>query len=115
MYVPRIHLIETKYDISLSQDDSGIYESCCWKYLEEETQRLLMNGRIYFHPTKKDRAHTSGTIVGFRPAGRRRPDSVIILFKKDQNTDEVTVEDLNDWGPTGMEHKDIYPYRQIIL
>src|SRR5688500_14348409 len=76
MYVSRIHLIEKDYQISSSQENPSLHESCCWKYLDEETCQQLMNGKVYFHLTRTSPAYMSGTIVGFRPGGRRRDESV---------------------------------------
>jgi len=118
MLVPRIHLIETRFDINQSANDPNIYESCCWKYLDEEICKRLVNGKVYFHRTKAGKSYMSGTIIGFRPAGKRREDSVIILFRKDEDGNDangVLVDDTDGWQPTGKEHIGIYPYRQIIF
>jgi hypothetical protein len=117
MQVPRIHLIEKRFEIRPSDNNPGIHESCCWKYLDDETCRRLINGKVYFHLTQATKAYMSGTIVGFKEAGKKRDNSVIILFKKDENEpgNDTLVENPDGWQPIGLEHRGIHPYRQIVF
>ncbi len=117
MKKPRIHLIEKLFDIKPSADNIGLYESCCWKYLDDVTCQRLVGGKVYFHPSQAEKAYMSGTIVSFKPAGKKRENSVIILFRKDEDKpgNDTIVENPDDWQPTNLGHKGIHPYRQIIL
>ena len=115
MEIPRIHLIEKRWEVSPSVDDPSIKESGFWKFIDEATAKRLVGGKIYFHLKKDEKSHASGRIIGFRHAiGKERENSILFLFREDDPCERVKTETQN-WEPVGLEHRDVYPYRQIIL
>ena len=115
MEIPRIHLIEKRWEVKSNGDDPSIKESGFWKFIDEATAQQLVGGKIYFHLKKDERSHASGRIVGYRYAmGNERDNSIIFLFKEDEPYERIKVE-TQSWEPIGLEYRDVYPYRQIVI